>query len=65
MRQIIGQCVQNQLKFRYVLMDSWFAAKENFEFILRESLKITSPLKKSSKSRFIKAQTGYLFKNTG
>jgi hypothetical protein len=28
MRQIIGQCVQNQLKFRYILMDCWFAAKE-------------------------------------
>jgi hypothetical protein len=31
MRQMIGQCIQNQLKFRYILMDSWFAAKENFD----------------------------------
>ncbi len=31
MRQMIGQCIQNQLTFRYVLMDCWFSAKENFE----------------------------------
>jgi hypothetical protein len=31
MRQMIGQCVQNQRKFRYILMDCWFAAKENVE----------------------------------
>lgn len=31
MRQMIQTCVQNQLKFRYILMDSWFAAKENFD----------------------------------
>ena len=30
MRQMVGRCVANQLKFRYVLIDSWFAAKENF-----------------------------------
>jgi hypothetical protein len=33
MRQMIHACVQNELKFRFVLMDSWFAAQDNFEFI--------------------------------
>ena len=33
MREMIGACLRNGLKFRFVLMDSWFASKENFEFI--------------------------------
>lgn len=33
MREMIGVCIQNALKFRFVLMDSWFAAQENFEYI--------------------------------
>ena len=33
MREIIGACIHNSLKFRFVLMDSWFAAQENFEYI--------------------------------
>jgi hypothetical protein len=45
MRQMISQCVQNQLKFRYVLMDSWFAAKENFEFILKKNKHFVAALK--------------------
>lgn len=45
MRQMIGQCVQNQLKFRYLLMDSWFAAKENFEFILKKNKHFIAALK--------------------
>jgi hypothetical protein len=45
MRQMIGQCVQNQLKFRYILMDCWFAAKENFEFILKKNKHFVAALK--------------------
>ena len=33
MRDLIQRAMQNQILFRYVLMDSWFASKENFEFI--------------------------------
>ncbi len=33
MRQMIETCCQNDLKFRFVLMDSWFSAEENFRFI--------------------------------
>jgi hypothetical protein len=29
-------CQRNQIKYRYVLTDSWFAAKENIDFILCE-----------------------------
>ena len=30
--------VQNQVKFKYVLMDMWFEAKENFEFITKHKI---------------------------
>jgi len=33
MRDMILTAVKNQVKFQYVLMDTWFSAKENFEFI--------------------------------
>lgn len=32
-RQMISQCIHNQLKFKYVLADSWFASAENMRFI--------------------------------
>jgi hypothetical protein len=30
---MIQTCVNNQLKFRFVLTDSWFSSEDNFEFI--------------------------------
>jgi len=33
MREMIKICINNELKFSYVLMDSWFSAVDNFEFI--------------------------------
>lgn len=33
MREMVQVCVQNQLKFRYVLFDIWFSSKENMYFI--------------------------------
>ena len=33
MRQMIGTCIGNALKFRFILMDSWFSSEENFDFI--------------------------------
>lgn len=33
MREMFKQAIRNGLKFSYVLMDSWFSAKENFELI--------------------------------
>ena len=38
MRDMIQTALDNHLKFRYVLMDTWFGAKENFEFTAKKSL---------------------------
>jgi hypothetical protein len=37
LRRMLGVCRQNQLKYRYVLADSWFSAQENLAFV-REGL---------------------------
>jgi IS4 transposase len=34
MRDMLENVIKNQLKFRYVLMDSWFGSVENFNFIV-------------------------------
>jgi len=34
---MIQTAINNQLKFRYILMDTWFGAKENFEFISKKN----------------------------
>jgi hypothetical protein len=33
-RSLVGAVVQNQVKFRYVVADSWFSSQENMEFIV-------------------------------
>lgn len=33
-RSLLGSTIQNQVKFRYCLADSWFSSKENMEFIV-------------------------------
>ena len=45
MRDMIAACLANQLKFRYVLMDSWYAARENFEFIVKKKTHFIAALK--------------------
>src|SRR5512147_1848072 len=45
LQEMLLQCVQNQLKFRYVLMDSWFAAKDNFDLILAQDKHFVAVLK--------------------
>lgn len=45
MREMIATCIANQLKFRYVLMDSWFAAKDNFDYILGKKKHFIAALK--------------------
>jgi hypothetical protein len=32
LRQMLGTCRQSQLKYHYVLADSWFSAQENLTF---------------------------------
>jgi hypothetical protein len=39
------RCVHNRLKFRYVLMDSWFAAKGNFDLIRAQGKHFVAVLK--------------------
>jgi IS4 transposase len=45
MRGMIATSVANAIRFRYVLTDSWFASKENFEFILKKGKHFISALK--------------------
>ena len=45
MRQMIQMCLHNELKFRFVLMDSWFASRENFEFITDKKRHFIATLK--------------------
>jgi hypothetical protein len=45
MRAMIQICLNNRLKFRYVLMDSWFLAKENLDFIVLKGKQIIAALK--------------------
>ena len=45
LRQMLARCVQNQLKFRYVLLDSWFASLDNFEFIVSKNKHFAAALK--------------------
>ena len=45
MREMIQTCIQNTLKFRFVLMDSWFSSEENFEFITGKGRHFIAALK--------------------
>jgi hypothetical protein len=36
MRRMLSVCVHNQLKFRFVLFDTWFSSKENMEYIQQD-----------------------------
>lgn len=45
MRDMIKVAINNKLKFRYILMDTWFSAKENFEFITKHEKDFIAALK--------------------
>jgi DDE superfamily endonuclease len=45
MRAMLGKSISNQLQFQYVLMDSWFAAQENFQFIVKKQKHFIAALK--------------------
>ncbi|SFN14373.1 hypothetical protein SAMN05421863_11135 [Nitrosomonas communis] len=45
LRSMLKTCVNNPLKFRYVLFDIWFAAAENFETVLRSGKHFVAALK--------------------
>ena len=44
-REMIETCIGNSLKFRFVLMDSWFSSEENFEFITAKGKHFIAALK--------------------
>jgi len=39
MRNMLSVCVQNKLKFRFVLFDTWFSSKENMCYIKKDLVK--------------------------
>ena len=39
MRKMLLVCVQNKLKFRFVLFDTWFSSKENMCYIKKDLVK--------------------------
>lgn len=45
MRAMIDTCICNKLKFHLVLMDNWFTAIENFEFITGKGKDFIAALK--------------------
>ena len=45
LRDMVAKCVENQLKFSYVLMDSWFSARDNLDFIVRKKKHFIAALK--------------------
>lgn len=45
LQEMFLQCLDNQLKFRYILTDSWFAAKDNFELIISKGKHFVTALK--------------------
>jgi len=45
MRDMIKTAINNQLKFRFILMDTCFSAKENFEFIVKHHKEFIAALK--------------------
>jgi hypothetical protein len=45
MREMIDVCLRNDLKFRFILMDCWFASEENFDFITGKGRHFIAALK--------------------
>jgi len=45
MRDMIQTSINNKLNFSYVLMDIWFAATENFEFIVKKGKEFVAAIK--------------------
>ena len=45
MREMLQSALINRISFRFVLMDSWFASKENFEFIAKKKKHFIAALK--------------------
>ena len=57
-RDLIAGAIQRQISFTYVLMDSWFASKENFEFITKHNKHFIAAIK--SNRLFVRSLEGKL-----
>ena len=55
MHQMIQTCIQNDLRFRFVLKDSWFSSEENFDFIsaLKDNRLVSLSQEDQKHKRFI------------
>lgn len=50
LREMLKSCIQNKIKFRYVLSDVWFASSENMNYIHKDlSYDFVMPLKSNRK----------------
>jgi len=45
LREMFLRAIQNQIEFKYLLMDIWFASKENFEFIVKHKKEFITAIK--------------------
>jgi hypothetical protein len=45
LRDMVAVCIENQLKFNYVLMECWFSAKDNCDFIVKKKKHCIAALK--------------------
>lgn len=67
MRVMIGTCINNTLKFTYVLMDTWFSSVENFDYIekkgkhfiaaIKDNRLVALSEKDKGKGRFVRIDT--------
>jgi hypothetical protein len=44
LQQMVAQAIHNQLKFKYILADSWFASAANMRFIKKKKKFLHSKL---------------------
>ena len=74
-RELVAQAVKNQIQFRYVLNDSWFASAENMSFIkgeqnknfimpLKENRKIALSQKDKAQGKYVKLEAVNLEENS-
>ncbi len=45
MRELFKVTIQNHIKFKYVLIDSWFASNDNFKYIRKYKKHFISAVK--------------------
>ena len=50
LRSMLQRCKENQVLFRYVLMDSWFSSKENLQYIHQKIQKVFIAALKSNRT---------------